>query len=146
MLTAELQTNVTASAAETALRRIDLDTKQELVAKLLHDCHCEGLLILHPANFRWLTAGANALGLVGRDELPALYFSANHRWLLANSMDTQRFLPQYRLRGLFIISQSLEIISITHGRRLGRWWNLADDENGFTKSDILFQPNRTRAR
>lgn len=91
---ADLQTNVTAAVAESALRRVDLDAKQELVAQLLRDCHCEGLLILHPANFRWLTAGANAPGLVGRDELPALYFSTNHRWLLACSTDAQRFFDE----------------------------------------------------
>ena len=56
-------------------RRLDVDAKQELVAKLLHDTGCEGLLVLHPANFRWLTAGATPAGLAGRDETPALFFN-----------------------------------------------------------------------
>src|SRR5205085_1329758 len=48
-------------------RRLDVDAKQELVARLLHDTGCEGLLVLHPANFRWLTSGATPAGLAGRD-------------------------------------------------------------------------------
>lgn len=71
-------------------RRVDVDAKQELVAKLLHDCGCEGLLVVHPANFRWLTAGATPAGLAGRDELPALYFNSGQRWLVASATDSPR--------------------------------------------------------
>jgi Xaa-Pro dipeptidase len=71
-------------------RRVDVDAKQELVAKLLHDSACEGLLVLHPANFRWLTAGAQPAGLAGRDEMPALYFNSGQRWLVASATDTPR--------------------------------------------------------
>lgn len=87
----EEQTAVTPSDAERALRRLDVDAKQELVAKLLHDAQCEGLLIQAPANFRWLTAGAEPVGLFGQDERPALFFNAHQRWLICSSIDTQRF-------------------------------------------------------
>lgn len=88
---ADDDTNVTEAVAAGTLRRLDVDAKQHLVAKLLHDCQCEGLLVLHPANFRWLTAGAGPVGLFGRDEAPALYFNPQQRWLLSSATDTQRF-------------------------------------------------------
>jgi hypothetical protein len=75
-------------------RRLDLETKQQLVAQLLHDSGCEGLLVLHPPNFRWLTAGANPVGLYGRDEVPGLFFNAHQRWLLASATDTPRFFAE----------------------------------------------------
>jgi Xaa-Pro aminopeptidase len=71
-------------------RRLDVDAKQELIARLLHDTGCEGLLVLHPANFRWLTSGAAPVGLAGRDEQPALYFNSGQRWLVGSSTDTAR--------------------------------------------------------
>jgi len=71
-------------------RRLDVDAKQELVAKLLHDTGSEGLLVLHPANFRWLTAGATPAGLAGRDETPALFFNSSQRWLVASATDSPR--------------------------------------------------------
>ena len=75
-------------------RRLDIDAKQLLIAQLLHETGCDGALILHPANFRWLTAGATPVGLVGRDELPGLYFTAGQRWLLSSATDTQRFFAE----------------------------------------------------
>lgn len=87
----ETETNVTAEHAVTALRRLDIDAKQALIAKLLHDSQCEGLLVLESANFRWLTSGAEVAGLFGPDELPALFFNNQQRWLLSCSVDSQRF-------------------------------------------------------
>jgi Xaa-Pro dipeptidase len=82
------------AAAELSLadqRRLDIDAKQELIARLLHDCDCEGLLVIHPANFRWLTAGATPVGLMGRDEAPALFFNAHQRWLVCSATDSSRY-------------------------------------------------------
>ncbi|HJZ90504.1 MAG TPA: hypothetical protein VKE40_06495 [Gemmataceae bacterium] len=76
------------------MRRRDIDAKQNLIAQLLHDSQCEGLLVLHPANFRWLSSGANPVGLCGRDEAPALYFNPSQRWLLASSVDSQRLFAE----------------------------------------------------
>jgi hypothetical protein len=75
-------------------RRLDIDGKQHLVARFLHDCECEGVLVLHPANFRWLTAGANPVGLYGRDEWPGLYFNSQQRWLLASATDSPRLFAE----------------------------------------------------
>lgn len=72
-------------------RRADIDAKQRLIAQLLHEKGCEGLLVLNPANFRWLTSGASPVGLIGRDEYPGLFLTAAQRWLLSSTTDTQRF-------------------------------------------------------
>jgi Xaa-Pro dipeptidase len=91
---ADEDTKVTVHEATATLRRLDVDAKQHLVARLLHDSQCEALLVLHPANFRWLTAGAGAVGLFGRDEAPALFFNPHQRWLLASATDSQRFFDE----------------------------------------------------
>ena len=75
-------------------RRQDIDAKQQRIAELLHDSGCEGLLVLHPANFRWLTSGADPVGLFGRDELPGLFFNSHQRWLLSSSIDSARFFAE----------------------------------------------------
>lgn len=87
----EEQTAVTVGEARSVLRRVEVDAKHNLLVKLLQDTGAEGVLILNPANIRWLTSGANFLGLLGTDEAPALYFSTHQRHLLASAVDTQRF-------------------------------------------------------
>ncbi len=90
-MSTESDTNVTAAEAASTLRRLDIDAKQAVIAKLLHDCACDGLLVLHPPNVRWLTAGPGPVGLFGRDEAPALFYNSHQRWLLCSAADTQRF-------------------------------------------------------
>ncbi len=82
------------ATTESNARRLDIEAKQQLVSQLLHDSACEGLLVLHPANFRWLTSGANPVGLFGRDEAPALYFNSHQRWLLASATDSPRLFAE----------------------------------------------------
>lgn len=84
----------TPTLAESDARRLDIDVKQHRIAELLHHSDCEGLLILHPANFRWLTSGADPVGLFGRDELPGLFFNSHQRWLLSSSIDSPRFFAE----------------------------------------------------
>jgi hypothetical protein len=86
----EVRSTKQSDLGSTDQRRLDVDAKQELIARLLHDTGCEGLLVLHPANFRWLTSGATPAGLAGRDEQPALYFNSNQRWLVGSSADSAR--------------------------------------------------------
>lgn len=88
------ETALSPTAAEAAMRRMDVDAKQEQVAKLLHDAQCDGLLVQLPANFRWLTAGAEPAGFLGRDDRPALYFNAAQRWLISPAADTQRYFDE----------------------------------------------------
>ena len=110
-------------------RRLDVDAKQELIAKLLHDTGCEGLLVLHPANFRWLTSGATPAGLFGRDETPALFFNPHQRWLVASATDSPRLFAE-ELDGLgfqlkewhWTVSREQFLADMAYGR------NLASDQ------------------
>src|SRR5438270_548842 len=49
-----------ANVEATVDRRADLEKKQEQISQLLQQAGCEGLLILDPDNFAWLTSGAAA--------------------------------------------------------------------------------------
>lgn len=75
-------------------RRADIDAKQALVADLLREAGCDGLLVLQPENFSWLTAGGAARGVVDPRSVPALYFSADGRWLVCSNVDTQRLFDE----------------------------------------------------
>jgi Xaa-Pro aminopeptidase len=75
-------------------RRGDVDAKQVLVAALLQQVGCEGLLFLEPENFSWLTSGALPRSVLDPAEQPALYFTAEQRWLLASNADAQRLFDE----------------------------------------------------
>src|SRR5262245_40218831 len=101
--TAELQapapTTATSSALEINLtspsdRRSDVDSKQSMIAQLLKEIGCDGLIILAAENFAWLTAGGAARGILDNDALPALYYSAEGRWLLSSNVDSQRLFDE----------------------------------------------------
>jgi Xaa-Pro aminopeptidase len=80
-------------------RRTDIDGKQAKVAALLQEAACEGLLVLEPENFAWLTSGAAARGVLNPDELPAVYFNADQRWVISANVDSQRLFDE-ELNGL----------------------------------------------
>jgi Xaa-Pro dipeptidase len=88
-----------APATELADRRKDIEQKQAWVASLLADNGCEGLLVLEPENFSWLTSGATARGVLDPRELPAAYFSADQRWIISANVDSQRLFDE-ELNGL----------------------------------------------
>jgi Xaa-Pro dipeptidase len=75
-------------------RRADIDAKQAQVAALLQRVNCEGLLVLAPENFAWLTSGAMARGALDPGEMPALYFSPEQRWLIAGNATSQRLFDE----------------------------------------------------
>jgi Xaa-Pro aminopeptidase len=75
-------------------RRDDVDVKQGRVAALLQEVGCEGLLVLDPDNFAWLTSGAMSRGTLDPAEHPVLYFSPEQRWLIASNVDTQRLFDE----------------------------------------------------
>lgn len=75
-------------------RRQDIDAKQALIAGLLKEQACDGLLVLEPENFAWLTSGGAARGILNPAELPGLYFTAEGRWALASNVDTQRLFDE----------------------------------------------------
>src|SRR5688572_27407135 len=75
-------------------RRSDVDDKQARIATLLGELGCDGLLVTLPENFAWLTAGGSARGVVDQEALPALYYSADGRWVLSSSVDSQRLFDE----------------------------------------------------
>jgi Xaa-Pro aminopeptidase len=76
------------------MRRDDVDLKQIILARLLADSECEGLLLLEPANFRWFTSGSLPSGAIAPDEAPGLFVNPLQRWILCCNTDTQRFFDE----------------------------------------------------
>src|SRR5260221_7459548 len=75
-------------------RAADLLAKHERVPALLREADRSGLLVLAPANFAWLTAGATAKGVPGPADLPGLFFQNSYRWLVCCNTDTQRLFDE----------------------------------------------------
>jgi Xaa-Pro aminopeptidase len=75
-------------------RRMDIEAKQAHVAALLARVKCDGLLALDPENFAWLTSGALARAALDPTAQPALYFSAEQRWLISPNCATQRLFDE----------------------------------------------------
>ncbi len=75
-------------------RRADVDAKQAFVAELLKETGADGLLVVQPENFAWLTSGATARSTLEIDALPCLYFTAEGRWLVAANCDSQRLFDE----------------------------------------------------
>jgi Xaa-Pro aminopeptidase len=85
---------VLASSDSSPDRRGDIDAKQILVGKLLQEWRCDGLMILHPENFGWLTSGASARGILHPADFPVLYFSPESRWVISSNVDSQRLFDE----------------------------------------------------
>jgi Xaa-Pro aminopeptidase len=78
-----------------AERRGDVDAKQAQIAAVLKEAGREGLLVLEPANFAWLTSGALPAGFPDADMQPALYYSSAQRWLITANVDSQRLFDEH---------------------------------------------------
>jgi Xaa-Pro aminopeptidase len=75
-------------------RRADIETKQARIAALLRETQREGLLLLAPENFTWLTAGATLRGVIDPESAPALYCTQEGRWLISGNFDSQRLFDE----------------------------------------------------
>ena len=75
-------------------RRADVDAKQAYVSHLLQEIGVDGLLILQPENFAWMTAGGSSRSTLETDALPGLYITAEGRWLLSSNDETQRLFDE----------------------------------------------------
>jgi hypothetical protein len=75
-------------------RRADVDAKQLFVANLLKELGLDGLLVLQPENFSWLTSGGTARNTLDPEALPGLYFNAEGRWLISCNAETQRLFDE----------------------------------------------------
>jgi Xaa-Pro dipeptidase len=94
MATAELSTPTVILQESSIARRFDVDLKQSRIAKLLQDTKCDALLLLHPANFAWITSGATPKGLYAPNERPVIFLNATNRWIVASSVDSQRLFAE----------------------------------------------------
>src|SRR5262249_49173760 len=92
--TAEPEIESLPEGGDRTARRVDIDNKQALIASFLKDIGRDGVLLLEPANFAWLTAGAVAQGALDPALQPALFFSAEQRWLLSANADSQRLFDE----------------------------------------------------
>lgn len=75
-------------------RRADVDSKQATVGRFLQEVGCDGLLVLQPENFAWLTSGGAARGTLNEAAGPGLYFNTENRWLLSCNTDSQRIFDE----------------------------------------------------
>jgi Xaa-Pro aminopeptidase len=84
----------TPSADATLDRRADIEAKMGRVADLLKEVNCEGLLVLEPENFAWLTSGGTGRGVLDPAQAPALYCNGEQRWVIASNADSQRLFDE----------------------------------------------------
>ena len=73
-----------------ARRRADVDSKQQIIARLIADLGCEAAVLLMPAHVAWFTGGMSVKGLVADSERPGIYTSGNQRYLICSNVDTLR--------------------------------------------------------
>jgi Xaa-Pro aminopeptidase len=84
----------TASPTADSDRRADIDAKQAQVAALLQQAGCDGLLVLDPENFAWLSSGGTGRGIVDPAAWPCLYMSGESRWVICANVDSQRLFDE----------------------------------------------------
>jgi Xaa-Pro dipeptidase len=75
-------------------RHSDIDAKHQRVASLLREIGSDGLLVLRPENFAWMTSGSPSRSTLDPAAAPALYYSQEGRWLVCSSTDTQRLFDE----------------------------------------------------
>jgi hypothetical protein len=106
-------------------RRVAVDARQAVVAALLQEVGCEGLLVVEPENVAWLTGGATARGLVDVSAAPCLFYTSDQRWILCGNVDSQRFFDE-EVDGLgFLLKEwpwhwgrSQLLADLCHGRKV----------------------------
>jgi hypothetical protein len=75
-------------------RRADVEGKHARVAELLQETGADGLLVLEPENFAWLTSGGTAKGVLDRAEFPILFYTPEQRGVLCSNVDSQRIFDE----------------------------------------------------
>jgi Xaa-Pro aminopeptidase len=75
-------------------RRADIDGKHARVTSLLQETGSDGLVVLEPENFAWLTSGGTACGVLDRAELPVLFYTSEQRAVLCSNVDSQRLFDE----------------------------------------------------
>src|SRR5262245_16836663 len=85
---------LSASMESPTHRRGDVDAKMAVVAELLRDVGCDGLLLLEPENFSWFTSGGTSRGVLDPAQMPAVYGNGEQRWALSSNVDSQRLFDE----------------------------------------------------
>ena len=106
-------------------RRADIEAKQARITALLQETAREGLILLEPENVAWFTSGGVARGILDPQEMPAIFFSPEGRWVLSSNADSQRLFDE-ELDGLGFqlkewsceSSRSQLLQALCHGRSL----------------------------
>ena len=75
-------------------RRSDIDVKHQRVASLMREIGSDGLLVLRPENFAWMTSGSPPRSTLDPGAAPAVFFNQEGRWLVCSNADTQRFFDE----------------------------------------------------
>src|SRR5262245_52690353 len=75
-------------------RRAAVDARQAVVAALLQESACEGMMVGEPETFAWLSSGAAARGSVDPASAPCLFFTRDQRWVLCGNVDSQRLFDE----------------------------------------------------
>jgi Xaa-Pro dipeptidase len=75
-------------------RREDIDGKGARLAQLLREVGCEGVLLFRPENVAWFSSGATSRAVLDPEAEPAIYCSADQRWLISSNTDTQRLFDE----------------------------------------------------
>src|ERR1700677_124670 len=88
---AQNQTEV--SKASDGGRRADVEAKHLDMLKVTQEAGCDGLLVMNPKNFAWLTSGATS-SRIDESMQPCLYFQVDNRWVVCCNTDTQRLFDE----------------------------------------------------
>jgi Xaa-Pro aminopeptidase len=75
-------------------RRADVEQKQFRVAAMLRDSGREGMLLLDPENVAWLSSGAQPRAVLDPAAAPALFCTAEGRWVICSNVDTLRIFDE----------------------------------------------------
>jgi Xaa-Pro aminopeptidase len=75
-------------------RRADVEGKQFKIGALLKEAGREGLLLLEPENFSWLTAGGQGRAVLDPATAPAAFCTAEGRWVVCGNLDTMRLFDE----------------------------------------------------
>lgn len=75
-------------------RRADVEEKQQRVAALLREAGREGLLLLEPESVAWLSGGAQSRGLPDPPTAPAIFCTAEGRWVICSNVDSMRLFDE----------------------------------------------------
>ena len=73
-----------------ALRRADIEAKQQILSRIISDLDCEAAVLLMPAHVSWLSSGMAVRGLIADSERPGIYTNGIQRYVICSNADTHR--------------------------------------------------------